>query len=228
MERKNIVLCLIGYVLVCGMHSSGILIVGLALVAWLTYKVASKFVNVLLIFAIGGISALLTFLSGITDNSFIQVVAGKTELSVQRMDFNFETNYLVNVATYAVGIIIMFYAFTYIRKYIDNIGEKRFFRFVEVIFVFMIGSIVNGLIFVRMARWILPVVTAIVFMVGMQIQKNRYNQGLINTSYFSDTPRSEKIRFSNKGITSFFFFAYSVVHLWYDCNGSSLIWLHFN
>ena len=226
-ERKNIILCLIGYVLVCGLHSSGILLVALAAVAYITYNNKSKFINVLIIFTLVGASAGISVLSEMSDNEFLQTLAGKTENAVDNIGVSLEANFLVNVATYIVSVLIMAYAFTYIKKYIDDKGSKRFFRFAEVLLYFCLGSIVSGLLFLRMLRWVIPVMTAVVYMVGMQIQKDRLDNKLINTSYDSDTPHAEKIRAMNKGVTSFFIFAYSVVHLWYDFNGSSLIWLHF-
>lgn len=226
-ERKNIILCLIGYVLVCGLHSSGILLVALAAVAYITYNNKSKFINVLIIFTLVGASAGISVLSEMSDNEFLQTLAGKTENAVDNIGVSLEANFLVNVATYIVSVLIMAYAFTYIKKYIDDKGSKRFFRFAEVLLYFCLGSIVSGLLFLRMLRWVIPVMTAVVYMVGMQIQRDRLDNKLINTSYDSDTPHAEKIRAMNKGVTSFFIFAYSVVHLWYDFNGSSLIWLHF-
>lgn len=226
-ERKNIALCIIGYFLVCGLHSSGIVIVALAAIAWFTWKIASKFMNVLLIFGLIGSSVLLGFLSSVTSNSFIQTIAEKTEIAVNGLGIATQTNFLVNVATYAVGIIVIAYCSTYVRKYTKSIGEKCFFRFVETVMFFMAGAIFSTVLFHRIARWVLPVVIAVEFMVGMQLQKNRIDDGKINTSFFSDTAKAEKLRAQNKGITAFFFFGYSLVHLWYDFTGSSLIWLHF-
>lgn len=226
-ERKNLLFCFAGYFLVCGLHSSGIVIVMLAVVAWFTWQIASKFVNVLLIFGLVGGSVLIGFLASVTDNSFIQTVAEKTEIAIHGFAFATQTNFLVNVATYAVGIIVFAYCSPYIKKYTKNIGEKCFFRFAETVMFFMAGAVFSTVLFHRIARWVLPVVIAVIFMVGMQIQKNRMDSGKINISFFSDTAKSEKLRAQNKGITAFFIFVYALVHFWYDFTGSSLIWLHF-
>lgn len=227
-EKKNIILCLVGYVLVCGLHSTGIVIVVLAACAWISYKTASKFINIMLIFAIASGSIVITVLSNITDNEFILNLAGKTNEVTNSLSFSTQTNFLVNVATYVVSILIFAYCSIYIRKYISEKGVLRFLRFSEVVLYFLLGSIVSNLLFHRIARWILPVIIACVYMIGMQIQNDRLDKGLINLNYDSDTPKAEKIRAMNKGITSFFIFAYSVVHFWYDFTGSSLIWLHFD
>ena len=111
-------------------------------------------------------------------------------------------------------------------KYIEDKGDLRFFRFAEILLFFMLGTIISNMLFHRVARWILPVMICCVYMVGMQIQKDRLDNKLINLAYDSDTPKGEKIRAMNKGVTSFFIFAYSAVHFWYDFTGSSLSWLN--
>lgn len=226
-EKKNILLCFVGYMLAIGLHSTGIVIIVLVAFAWLSYKTASKFVNILMIFIIAAGSIAITLLSNLTDNEFIQSIAGKSEELTDTLTISTQTNFLVNVATYVVSVLIFAYCYTYIKKYIEDRGDLRFFRFAEILIYFMLGTIISNLLFHRVARWILPVVIACVYMVGMQIQKDRIDEGLINITYDNDTPRAEKIRAMNKGVTSFFIFAYSAVHFWYDFAGSSLIWLHF-
>ena len=119
-EKKNIILCLVGYVLVCGLHSTGIVIVVLAACAWISYKTASKFINIMLIFAIASGSIVITVLSNITDNEFILNLAGKTNEVTNSLSFSTQTNFLVNVATYVVSILIFAYCSIYIRKYISE------------------------------------------------------------------------------------------------------------
>ena len=226
-EKKNVLLCFIGYALSCGMHATGALIIALVLIAYFTQNNKSKFINVLLLFAFAGFSVLLSWVSEVTDNAYIQTLAGKSDAAAGGLVFSLETNFLVNVATLAVAIIIAAYAFVYIRTYITDKGERRFFRFAEVLIYFSIGAVFSGLIFIRLLRWCVPIVFSVVYMVGMQIQKNRLEQGLISLNYDSDTPHPEKIRAMNKGVTTFFVFAYSAIHFWYDFAGSSLMWLHF-
>ena len=225
-EKKNILLCFVGYVLAIGLQSTGIIIIVLAAFAWLSYKTSSKFVNILMIFVIAAGSVAITVLSNLTDNEFIQNLAGQTENVTDTLNISTQTNFLVNVATYLVSVLIFTYCYTYLKNYVENKGDLRFFRFAEIVLFFMLGTIVSNMLFHRVARWILPVMIACVYMVGMQIQKNRIDGKLINLYYDSDTPKAEKIRAMNKGITSFFLFAYSAVHFWYDFTGSSLIWLN--
>lgn len=226
-EKKRILLCLAGYLIAAGLHSTGIVIIVLVAFAWLSYKTASKFVNALMIFIIAVGSIAITVLSNLTDNEFVQNIVGKSDKVTATFSVSTQTNFLVNVATYVVSILIFAYCYVYIKKYIEDKGDLRYFRFVEILMYFMLGAIISNLLFHRVARWILPVVIACVYMVGMQMQKDRIDKGLIDTSYDSDTPHAEKIRAMNKGVTTFFIFAYSTVHFWYDFTGSSLIWLHF-
>lgn len=55
-EKRNIILCLFGYVAACLLHSSPILPVALVLLTLLTMKFNSKFINVVMILglAVGG------------------------------------------------------------------------------------------------------------------------------------------------------------------------------
>ncbi len=224
-ERKNIPLCFIGYVLACGMHSSGIVLVGLVAVAWISSTFGSRVVNVALILSLVGGSALLGFFGDRAESDFMQSLLGKTETALENLGITKQTNYFVNIATYVVCALIIFYCLPYIKKYVTDINQRRFFRFAEVLLCFMLGMVFTSLLFVRLARWVLPIVTAVVYMVGMQLQKNRIDAGLIDISYNSKSPDMEKTRAMNKGVFSFFVFAYSVVHFVYDITGSSLTWL---
>ncbi len=227
-ERKNIPLCFVGYVLACGMHSSGIVLVGLVAVAWISSDFGNRIVNVVLILSLAGGSALLGFFGDRAESDFMQSLLGKTETALENLGITKQTNYFVNIATYVVCALIIFYCLPYIKKYVKDINQRRFFRFAEVLICFMLGMVFTSLLFVRLARWALPIVAAIVYMVGMQLQKNRIDAGLIDIGYTSKSPDAERVRAMNKGIFSFFVFAYSVVHFVYDITGSSLTWLELN
>ena len=51
-ERKNIVLCYVGYILACFIHSAGILVVVFVIIAELTLNTSGKFMNFLFIFGL--------------------------------------------------------------------------------------------------------------------------------------------------------------------------------
>lgn len=70
-ERKNIVLCCFGYLCAAFMHSAGFMPVFLLIVALLTMNTSGKVINFLLIFGLVGGGAVINYLAGITDNSFI-------------------------------------------------------------------------------------------------------------------------------------------------------------
>lgn len=225
-EQKRKLFCLIGFVLVCGLHSSGIVLVALAVVAWISWKNSSKFINFLLVIGLAASGLLLSVLSDITDNRFIQTLAGKTEKAADG-NISFATNVVVNYVTFFVAVLIIFYAFYYIKKYVTEKGDKIFFRFAEVLAYFLVGCLYSGLIFVRLTRWVIPVVAAVVFMVGMQLQSDKIYAGELSNDIHSGTPKGALFRMQSKGVFCLLIIIYSLVHLWYDCNGSSLIWLHF-
>lgn len=225
-ERKNIVLCFIGYLLACGMHSSGIVLVGLVAVAWLSCNFGSRVVNVALVLSLAAGSALLGIFGDNSKSDFMKSLLGKTENALDNIGVGTQTNYFVNIATFVVCAIILFYGLPYIKKYITDINQRRFFRFYEVLLCFMLGTLLTSLLFARLARWVLPIMAAIVYMICMQMQKSRIDSGLIKITYDSKSVPAEKIRAMNKGIFSFFIFSYSVVHFFYDITGSSLIWLN--
>ena len=79
-ERKNIPLCIIGYVLACGMHSSGIVLVGLVAIAWLSCNFGSRIVNAALILSLAGGSALLGIFGGMAKSDFMQSLLGKRKM----------------------------------------------------------------------------------------------------------------------------------------------------
>lgn len=225
-EKKRIILCFAGYALACGLHSAGIVLVVLVLIAWATYRVGSKYVNVALIFSIIIGSVGITVLSNILDNDFINNLAGKAEGAVSTLGISTQTTFFVNLAVYIVSVLIYAYCAVYIKKYADDKDGARFFRLAEVVLFFLLGVIISNMLFHRIVRWVLPVLTACVYMAGMQLQKDRLDKGLLSVAYDSDTPRAEKIRAMNKGATTFFVFGFSAVHFWYDFTGSSLAWLN--
>lgn len=226
-ERKNIVLCIIGYVLACGLHTAGIVPVVLVVAALLTWKSDSKTINILMIFGLACGGILLDFLSRTTDSEFIQLLAGKTERATDFSTYtDIQTNFLVNVATYFICALIVLYCVYFIKHYAKDDAMKRFCKFVELTMFFMLGCMYSQLLFLRFARWILPVIIPMVYMVGMQLQQNNIDRG-VNYGFHSEVKFAEIARYKTKAIFSLIILAYCAVHLWYDCNGSSLIWLHF-
>lgn len=225
-ERKNIPLCYIGYLLACFTHSAGIMPVVLVVLTAVTLNTSGKFINFLLVFGftIGG--AAIQYLATISDNGFIQSLAGKAEHYSAGESLETSTMFIVNITIFVFVAAVMFYVSNYIlhSNYSDDL--KRIFKYSSIIMYFMLGSIYSGLIFVRFARWIIPLIGALFFMIGMQIQQNYIqSEGLSKCIYFS--PFNQAIRVKTRQIFVLIYFAYTCIHFWYLCVGSSLHWMHF-
>lgn len=107
-------------------------------------------------------------------------------------------------------------------------GFSEYMNFVQLIIFFMLGSVTFGLTFIRFARWVIPAVITPVFMVGMQATSNEKNEILESEGKKKSIIKSGMTVSSNEIIINFCFVAYTIVHMWYACNGTSLIWLKFS
>lgn len=90
----------------------------------------------------------------------------------------------------------------------------------------MLGSITFILTFIRFARWVIPAVISVVFMVGMQANSNAKIEMLTGRKNKS-VIKSGMTLSSNELVINFCMVGYLLVHMWYACNGTSLIWLKF-
>lgn len=225
-ERKRFVFCFTGYVIACLIHSSGIMIVALVILTEITLNNSGKFMNFLLIFGIIGGGALVQFVATQTDNSFINAIAGQVETHANTDGFYGDTIFLVNIS------ILIFVAFfvVYYSRYLLNSEYtaeiKRFYKFSSIIVYFSIGSLTSVLIFMRITRWIIPVIGSVMYMLGAQFQE-KYIQvnGESYLQYYA--PLSDSIRYKSKSFTRIIFVLYTAVHFWYLINGSSVHWMHF-
>lgn len=223
-ERKNIAVCYICYIAMCFFHFSAVMPVALIVLTAITLNTSGKFFNFLLVagLSIGG--AGIQFIAQRSDSEFFQMLAGKTD-NYTSSNFNTSTYFLVNIAVTAVVAVVIIY----VSKYVVN-GEyssdlKRFYKYSSIILYFLIGCLYSSLIFMRFARWIIPLIGAFFFMVGMQLQKNQIEK--MPVSYVYNAPFGERVRIRIKGLFVLFFVAFTAVHFWYACTGSSLIWMHF-
>lgn len=225
-EKKHTLLCLLGLILSCFMHSAGIILVAFVFLTYLTVNVSGKFLNLLLVFglALGGV--LIEYLSEITDNEFIQSIAGKAERHVDGGGLDTGTMFLVNVATFAVVALVMLFASYYISRKNDNRNFNNFFKFSTYIMFFMIGSLFSSLVFVRIARWVLPAMGCIYFMTGMQLQNDQFS---IEKEETDLTVRKTGLVMGKRirALLLILYVLYTGVHFWYLCTGSSLNWMHF-
>lgn len=161
------------------MHSSGILPVVFVVLALLTVNFGGKYLKVFLVFGISGGAVLINYLSEVTDNSFIQALAGKTEnhnaddiITVASGAGSGGTMYYVTTATFVLVFIMMWHVSIYITKGEYSEDLKKFHQYSSLIMYFLIGCVLmERLVFVRFARWIVPIIGALYFMIGMQEQK---------------------------------------------------------
>lgn len=231
LERKFIPLCYVGYVIAALTHSGGIMPVALALLAAFTFNTSGKFVNGVLIFGIIAGGALFPYIASVTDSEFFDAVGEKAESYSSGGFYNAlstgSTMYFVNVTFTALCLMILFYISYYLinSQYASEL--KRFYKFSSLCLFFSVGSaFTSGLIFVRFARFILPVIIPLLFMVGMTIQKEQVTEeGSIKLAYYSDPVKSYRYRMS--ALVWIIVIAYTVVHMWYLCAGSSLHWITF-
>lgn len=225
-ERRRIVFCYLGYVLASLMHSSGIMLVALVILTEITLNNSGKFMNFLLIFGLVGGGALMQYIATKTDNSFVQSIAGQAEKHQAGETLELGAMFLVNVTMFIFTALIVIYFSKYILNSEFGNDFKRFYKYSSIVLYFMVGCLYSGLIFVRIARWVLPIIVAIFFMVGSQMQSNYIkDKGVSYCKFYA--PTNEIIRYNTKQIVNISTIVYIVVHFWYLCSGSSLYWMHF-
>lgn len=224
-ERKHIPLCIAGYLIACFLHSTGAMYVVLVFVVVLTLNNKGKFMNFALIFGMTAGQALIQYLATHTDVSLFKSIAGRAE-DVDSEGIMTSILFLTNIVTVIVVGIIVFYFGKYINDEKPSVYFKRYYKYSSVMEYFMIGCLFSTLIFMRFARWVIPVIGAVVFMVGNQLQLEYFNSK--DAKYFLYySPPDITRRYKFKGIFNLVIILYTAVHFWYLCTGSSLCWLHF-
>ena len=228
-ERKNILLCYVGYGIAAYTHSAGIMPVVLAILTEITLNTSGKFVNFLFIAGAALGTPAASFLAERTDNKFINSIAGKADTyAVGEIDnlFDYGTMFRVNLTV----LIILLVLFIYVNKYmLDNSDVyriKRLYKYISLTLYFSVGAIASGLVFVRLVRFILPIVGALLFFIGFQLQENMAADEEMSLSA-SYTPIKDTLRYKIKTPAILAFAIYTAVHFWYLCAGSSLNWIHF-
>ena len=224
-EKRNIILCLFGYVAACLLHSSPILPVALVLLTLLTMKFNSKFINVVMILGLAVGGAFIQFIAEKSDNEFILSIAEKSENNTEAVRLNTSTGFLVNIVTLVIVLLVVWYFSVYFVRDKETDPIYRFYRYCSTTAFFMIGCLFSSLIFLRFARWILPIMGAVLFMVGMQKQADFVKKQPPNFIYTGEKKMVLRVR--TQGVMLLVYFAYICVHFWYACVGSSLIWMHF-
>ena len=226
-EKKFRPACWIGYLLMLGLHSSAILMLTIRMALLLSRKGKGKIMSVLMFFAmlVGG--AVIPKLGDITGIEYLQLISQKAERAADTTGVGSQTNYFVNISIFIVACILVIYCLYVLDKNHKYDDFKEYEKFVQLVLSFMTGAIFFGLTFVRFARWVIPAVTSVVFMVGMQANTDIKKEMYSNKKQKS-VIKSGMLMSSNELLINVCFIAYTCVHLWYACAGSSLIWLHFS
>ena len=227
-EKKWRPACWVGYVAMCLMHSSGILMMMVRLALLVSGRKGSKLTSVLIFFVmiVGG--AIMPHLGEITGIEYFQLISQKAERAVSTSGFANGTQYLVNVSVFVVAVCVFYYAVYVIKKQTEKYESfSDYINFVQLIVFFMLGSITFILTFIRFARWVIPAVISVVFMVGMQANSNA-KIGMLTGRKNKSVIKSGMTLSSNELVINFCMVAYTAVHMWYACNGTSLIWLKFS
>ena len=229
-EKKYRVACWVGYVLSLLMHSSAIIPLFIVLLLVFTKRFNSSIMSSAMIAVTVLSGVVIPILGDITGLEYLQIISDKAEREMNRFGLVTDTNYLVNVSIFIVAALLVFYSYSTIKK-MSNTDEKyadmsMYDRLFQYILFFMAGSIFTPMIFLRMARWIIPAMLSVVFMVGMQANTDIKKEMYSNKKQKS-VIKSGMLMSSNELLINVCFIAYTCVHLWYACTGSSLIWLHF-
>lgn len=226
-EKKWRPACWVGYVAMCLMHSSGILMMMIRIALLLSGKKNSKFMSVLVFFALILGGAVVPRLGAITNIEYLKLISEKAERATATSGFVNGTQYLVNVSVFVVAVCVFCYAAYVIKKQTEKYESFSYYiNFVQLIVFFMLGSITFTLTFIRFARWVIPAVISVVFMVGMQANSNAKIEMLTGRKNKS-VIKSGMTLSSNELVINFCMVGYLLVHMWYACNGTSLIWLKF-
>ena len=232
-EKKFRPACWIGYLLMLGLHSSAIMMGAIRLALLICGKVEGESKSkrqlvtgsMFVMMFVGG--AIVPKLGEITGIEYLQLISQKAEHAVETSGAGSGTMYLVNVSVFIVSVLLIFYCVYLINKSESFIEFAQYAQFAKILLSFMTGAIFFGLTFIRFARWVIPAVTSVVFMVGMQANTDIKKEMYSNKKQKS-VIKSGMLMSSNELLINVCFIAYTCVHLWYACTGSSLIWLHFS
>lgn len=227
-EKKWRPACWVGYVAMCLMHSSGILMMMVRLALLFSGRKGSKLTSVLIFFVMIVSGEIMPHLGEITGIEYFQLISQKAERAASTSGFANGTQYLVNVSVFVVAVCVFYYAVYVIKKQTEKYESfSDYINFVQLIVFFMLGSITFVLTFIRFARWVIPAVISVVFMVGMQANSDSKAQ-LVTEKKSKSIIKSGMTLSSNELVINFCMVAYTAVHMWYACNGTSLIWLKFS
>lgn len=226
-EKKHRLLCYVGYALCVGLHSSVIMLVVLRLTLALTKKHESKWISwtMPLLITVGG--NILQWLGTVSNNKYLSLLSEKADNNVDRaMDLG-KTYIWVNTAVLLIVILLSLYLFKCIKEAKNYDDIAIFGKFHTLLLFFTVGSFTSQLIYIRIIRWIIPIMGALFFMIGMQAGRDNQEKIKAVSNVKSVIKNQNGVLAVNELIITLLFIGFTGIHLWYTCKGSSLIWLYF-
>lgn len=230
-EKKYRPLCYIGYFLCAGLHSSTIVIIMVRLVIFILDKYESRLIYWTTIFSVGIGGSVLQWIGEHSSNPYLQKLSTKAESHIERMGYTYssqgDVQFFVNIVVVIVVIALSIYLFRYLKGSEKFKGFESFSKFYKLLIFFTVASVLTGLIFVRLARWVIPILGGMMYAIGMQCFKNHILEEEGKVKRKSVIRQRANILNTNVLIINLLFIAFTVIHIWYACNGTSLLWLLF-
>jgi len=226
-EQKNRPLCYLGYLLCMGFHSSVIILVALRCVLFITRKNDSKWVFVGMLLAISVCGNILQMIGEATGIQYLQLLSEKAANNMGREILWSKSYIYINSSVLLLTLLLGWYFSKFIKESEKYDEIKEYSKFFWLISFFTAGAFTSQLIYIRIIRWIIPLVGGLVFMVGMKCCNEVQKKARKPLNVKSIIIGSESVLEVNELLITLFFIAYTIVHLWYTCKGTSLIWFHF-
>lgn len=225
-EKKYRPLCYFGYVFCVGLHSSLILMVFVRVCMAIIQKFESKIIyySTLCSMSIG--ASILTWLGENSDNAYLQKIGSKAD-SMTQAEFALGTQYIVNSLVLIVVTVCTIFLFNYVVNSKKSHGFETFIKFHKFFLFFTWASYFIGLIFLRITRWLIPILGGIFYMIGMQCFRDHIESEETKVKTKTIIRKEYTNLTTIEFIINLVFIGFTLVHLWYACNGTSLLWLYF-
>lgn len=168
-EKKNKVLCWIGYIACIGMHASGIIMFLLMLAEvpnrkknWLWYTIICGIL-------VAMSSTLLQILGEHTDIQFFKTMAFKED-SYANGNFEYGLGYYAKLVRFAVLAAYSVYCLQYIKKAGRYEEIAQFISYSLILTTYTTFVIPNEIYYSRIVGWAVPIMGSLVTMIGLSSQ----------------------------------------------------------
>ena len=229
-EKKHKFLCIIGFILMSGLHSSVIMLDVILLLTIITGKSDSKLLTPFMFLGMAVGSSFIGYISEFSNNDYILLIAGKAERHMgEVIDITqIGASYASNIATFVILLLLLIYFIPIIKKskYKDDLF--KYMKFINFTMAFAFGSMfTSGLVFLRLVRFLMPSMVFILIIIGLQIYSDNKDKKVKKQHSKSIIVNVNKEK-NNIMVINCLIFFYTVIYMVYACTLSSLIWLHFS